>query len=210
MIPEFVAVLATLIGAIAGAVFIATAQSLVTDEAKARLPHLSRSLIRRAAHGFPAEHVERYGDEWLAEVAAYRDRPLTALVRALGILRGTRALRQELSGADRLRPSIVERLAAGVALIFLAPLLAAIRIESTGPILFYETRRDAEGRPVKILQFRTIHVDPDHPTWYCPEALPERLTRVGAGLLSTGMHDLPFANVVAGDLRMRDRPPVRF
>ena len=73
-------------------------QALFTDEARGWLPHLARAVVRRAARRLPPAHRERYEDEWLAELAAYSDRRLTALVRACSLWIGARAMRAQFGG----------------------------------------------------------------------------------------------------------------
>jgi exopolysaccharide biosynthesis polyprenyl glycosylphosphotransferase len=68
-----------------------------------------------------------------------------------------------LNGARQVLKGIFDRVVAGMALILLAPLFAAlavaIRLADNGPALFTQTRVGKDGRPFKIYKFRTMVVD---------------------------------------------------
>lgn len=99
----------TVILSILGAVFLATTYALVTDEARAWLPHIARWLVRSAARRVPGEERVRYEEEWLAELAAWSDRPLSAVLRAAHIRWHARAMRACLV-TSRPRVHVVERM----------------------------------------------------------------------------------------------------
>lgn len=88
------------LGAIACAVVVAAAQSLLCYEARAWLPHLARWLVRSAARRLQEEERDRYQGEWLAELAAWSDRPLSALGKAAHIRWRARAMRVSLGSAE--------------------------------------------------------------------------------------------------------------
>ena len=58
---------------------------LVADEIKARLPRLSRSIIKCAVGRLPVEQRARYGEEWEAHLLA-TDGDLSQLVCSVGFL----------------------------------------------------------------------------------------------------------------------------
>jgi hypothetical protein len=89
-------VLGVVTGAVLVLVVLPVCQSLLSDEARGWLPHLARGLVKSAANHVLPEHRDRYREEWLAELHAYRDRPLTAFLRAAGIRRSVRALNRQL------------------------------------------------------------------------------------------------------------------
>jgi lipopolysaccharide/colanic/teichoic acid biosynthesis glycosyltransferase len=68
-----------------------------------------------------------------------------------------------LGGPRQALKEIFDRVVAGIALIVMAPLLAAlaaaIRLADNGPALFTQTRVGKDGRPFKIYKFRTMVVD---------------------------------------------------
>ena len=108
-------------------------------------------------------------------------------------------------------------------LVLLSPLLLAvgiaIRLDSSGPIMFKQTRMGRNGRKFKIVKFRTMAVDADarkHEIAHLnkhrhPDGDPRmfkvhddpRITRVGRFLRRTSIDELPqLWNVLVG----RDEP----
>jgi hypothetical protein len=84
-------------------------QSLLSDEVRGWLPHLSRKLVSAAVWRMPPEHRARYREEWEADLATFNDRPITALIFALRVCglapktakaSGRVALRKSASQAD--------------------------------------------------------------------------------------------------------------
>src|SRR5690348_16759813 len=63
--------------------------------------------------------------------------------------------------------SVVDVGLAALGLVVLSPLLLlvalAIRLNSTGPALFKQTRTGLDGRPFRIYKFRTMTVQEDGP-----------------------------------------------
>lgn len=114
--------------------------------------------------------------------------------------------------------SVLDRLAAGVALLLLSPLLLAvailIRAGSPGPAIFRQERSGRDGQPFTMYKFRTMVVDAEerlddlrlHNQGAGPlfklRADP-RITRIGRVLRSTSIDELPqLINVVKGDMSL--------
>jgi hypothetical protein len=74
---------------------------LLTSEAVATVPHVSRTLVRRAAEQLPSEHQARFAEEWEAHVEDFGERRLAALKWAVGISLGVRELAAELAPAPQ-------------------------------------------------------------------------------------------------------------
>ena len=109
-------------------------------------------------------------------------------------------------------------LAAGLALLVLAPVLAAlallVRLESPGPVLFRQPRVGKDGKPFTMYKFRTMRVDaqgeggPAVPqVWdfksyvFDPLYGGKQYTRIGKFLRSTSLDELPnLLNVLRGDM----------
>jgi len=104
--------------------------------------------------------------------------------------------------ARRLNPlfkRILEVAAATTILLCLAPLLlitsVAIRLDSSGPVLIRETRRDCRNQAIHVFKFRL--------TTACGEGHcnNRRLTRVGRIIGQTGIDELPqLVNVLRAEI----------
>jgi exopolysaccharide biosynthesis polyprenyl glycosylphosphotransferase len=93
-----------------------------------------------------------------------------------------------------------------VGLVCTAPLLAliavAIKLDSTGPVLFVQPRIGLGGRAFTLLKFRTMRpVATGTSEWVCDNS--ERITRVGKVLRKFRLDELPqFVNIVRGDMNL--------
>jgi exopolysaccharide biosynthesis polyprenyl glycosylphosphotransferase len=128
---------------------------------------------------------------------------------------------------------ILDRAAAGIGLIVLAPLLLvltiAVKLSSRGPILFRQWRTGRDGRDFEILKFRSMG---DEPSPAKPSdsrnvvALPsdlgpgdtgpggvegvDRRTRVGRFMRRTSLDELPqLINVLRGEMSLVGPRPER-
>lgn len=79
----------------------AIVQHLLAEEVSAWVRPFARFLIRRASARLPGSVRERYEREWLAELAALADRPISGVLFALGVRRSARATGHEVdSGSE--------------------------------------------------------------------------------------------------------------
>jgi exopolysaccharide biosynthesis polyprenyl glycosylphosphotransferase len=98
---------------------------------------------------------------------------------------------------------------------------AAIKIEDGGPIFFRQTRAGRNGKPFRMLKFRTMVTNAEAlkkqlmdqnemngPTFKMKK--DPRITRIGAFLRKTSIDELPqFFNVLKGDMSLvGPRPPL--
>jgi lipopolysaccharide/colanic/teichoic acid biosynthesis glycosyltransferase len=87
-----------------------------------------------------------------------------------------------------------------------APLFAlialAIKLDSPGPVLFVHDRIGRDGRPFKLVKFRTMRpAGPGTSEWVRDNS--ERITRVGKWLRRFRLDELPqFVNIVQGDMNL--------
>lgn len=98
-------------------------------------------------------------------------------------------------------------LIAALALLLLAPLLAAVaaavRLESSGGALFAQRRAGRDGKPFRMLKFRTMRADVDAYGPSPQSGEDARLTRVGRWLRETSLDELPqLLNVLAGQMSL--------
>ena len=103
---------------------------------------------------------------------------------------------------------------------FLATAIA-VKLDSPGPVFFRQTRVGKNGRPFKMLKFRSMHIDAEA-RLESLRALNEasgpvfkmrndpRVTRVGRFIRRTSLDELPqFLNVLTGEMSIvGPRPPV--
>jgi hypothetical protein len=210
------------------AVVLAVTESLIGEEVKGWLPHLSRSIARSAARRLPLGQRGRYEEEWLAELTAYDDRRLTGLVVACGFWRAVVEMRCDLA-PTRAMLVLLDRACGAVMTLVLAPLLVgialAIWLDSRGPIFRRATRVDSDGRVQRVFRFRTSTPPPPAELYVVPPVVSERArslglelpaalhapapyaiqteTRVGRVLRRSSLEYLPFCvNVARGEYRV--------
>ena len=117
-----------------------------------------------------------------------------------------------------------------VAVLMSAPLTAplaalcalAVALDSPGPVLFAQQRTGQDGRPFRMLKFRTMVVDAERlkaelqhlnvlepPDFKIPD--DPRITRVGRVLRATSLDELPqLWNVLRGDMSLVGPRPTSF
>jgi exopolysaccharide biosynthesis polyprenyl glycosylphosphotransferase len=124
----------------------------------------------------------------------------------------------ELSGPRKVLKEIFDRLVAGIALILLSPLFAAlavaIRLSDNGPVLFTQPRAGKEGRIFKIYKFRTMVVDAEQRRAELRASIDSdnllfkmrgdpRVTAIGARLRKWSIDELPqLINVIRGEMSL--------
>ena len=105
----------------------------------------------------------------------------------------------------------IDLVVAGVAALTLSPLfvilLFAVKGNSKGPALFLQDRLGLNGRPFRLLKFRSMYVNvPDlrNPDGSAVTALNDpRVTPVGTFLRRTSLDELPqLINVLKGDMSL--------
>ena len=106
---------------------------------------------------------------------------------------------------------IVKRLmdvvVAGVGLVALSPLMllvaVAIKLESPGPVFFVQDRMGLDGRPFKLIKFRSMRNDAEArgPGWTVSD--DPRQTRLGRWLRRIDIDELPnLINVFLGEMSL--------
>ncbi|HHQ6589410.1 MAG: undecaprenyl-phosphate glucose phosphotransferase [Pseudomonadota bacterium] len=90
-------------------------------------------------------------------------------------------------------------------LIFILPIIIiislAIKVTSSGPIIFKQIRYGIDGRPIYVWKFRTMNVMENGSKVTQAKKNDSRLTSIGGFLRRTSLDELPqFINVLKGDM----------
>ncbi|MCX5762510.1 MAG: sugar transferase [Gemmatimonadetes bacterium] len=133
---------------------------------------------------------------------------------------------QATKPVSRIVKRAVDVLGSALGLVFLAPVFAlvalAIRLDSRGPVFFWQTRVGERGRPFMILKFRSMRVDAEqlkasllaqneHATGPVFKMTHDpRITRVGRFIRKLSIDELPqLWNVLRGEMSLvGPRPPI--
>jgi undecaprenyl-phosphate galactose phosphotransferase/putative colanic acid biosynthesis UDP-glucose lipid carrier transferase len=102
---------------------------------------------------------------------------------------------------------IIDIMLSGLALVILSPLLlvtaAAIKLDSSGPVIFRQRRRGFNGREFAIYKFRTMTVLEDGRNVRQAQRHDERVTWLGRLLRSSSIDELPqLINVLTGEMSL--------
>jgi lipopolysaccharide/colanic/teichoic acid biosynthesis glycosyltransferase len=143
----------------------------------------------------------------------HADSPLPPFGRRAG---DVRSLRASHLAARRCLDIVV----AAVSLLVLAPLLLllalAVKLTSSGPVLFKHERVGKDGRHFLVLKFRTMKVGTEQELWECEEQVSgfvandfklsrndSRITTIGRVLRRTGLDELPqLVNILRGEMSL--------
>jgi exopolysaccharide biosynthesis polyprenyl glycosylphosphotransferase len=110
------------------------------------------------------------------------------------------------SGTPETIARAVSVVVAAAGLVVLAPLLAlialAIKLDSKGPVMFVQARTGKDGRPFRLLKFRTMHpCEARASEWVQDNS--DRITRVGSALRRFRLDELPqLVNVLRGEMNL--------
>jgi Undecaprenyl-phosphate glucose phosphotransferase len=113
--------------------------------------------------------------------------------------------RTPLTALERLAKRLVDVTIAAASLVLLSPLIflaaAAIKLESTGPVIFRQRRHGFNGQPFVIYKLRTMKVLEDDAAVVQATKRDPRVTRVGRFLRETSIDELPqLLNVLQGNM----------
>ena len=113
--------------------------------------------------------------------------------------------RAALSPAEQIVKRAIDIVFSLMGLIILSPILflaaLAIRLDSTGPALFRQTRHGFNGRPFTCYKFRSMTVMENGEVVRQAQKGDQRVTRVGRWLRRLSIDELPqLFNVLIGDM----------
>ncbi|MCP4112055.1 MAG: TIGR03013 family PEP-CTERM/XrtA system glycosyltransferase [Desulfobacteraceae bacterium] len=92
-----------------------------------------------------------------------------------------------------------------ILLTMLSPLLILIailiKLESPGPVFYIQERVGRNGKPFKLIKFRSMAEDPNRPPEFFPD--PNYVTRVGKFIRKIRLDEVPqLINIFKGDMDM--------
>ncbi|MFC4011038.1 sugar transferase [Nonomuraea purpurea] len=183
-------------------------------------PELDGAALRRLAWSLETSRTDLFVAPALLDVAGPR-----ISIRPVAGMPLLHVEHPEFDGTRQVLKTVFDRLVAAAALLLLAvPLLAialVIRLTSTGPALFHQTRVGKSGREFRVVKFRTMVVDAERLKGALLEANEfdgvlfkirndPRITRVGAFLRKYSLDELPqLLNVLRGEMSLvGPRPPL--
>jgi exopolysaccharide biosynthesis polyprenyl glycosylphosphotransferase len=115
--------------------------------------------------------------------------------------------RAPLSSAERSAKRIMDLAIAVPALMFFAPVMLltaiAIKLDSSGPIIFKQYRKGFNGKPFVMFKFRTMTVQENGDSVVQARRADPRVTPIGALLRSSSIDELPqLLNVLIGNMSL--------
>lgn len=179
-----------------------TARQLAPDDVFILASWSQKAFIERCAEPFLSLPVSIHlGPERIL------DRFQDLKVERFGALSTLSLTRPPLSGAEQLQKRLFDIVLAGVGVVLLLPLFAAIaiaiRLDGPGPILFRQQRYGFNQRPFRIVKFRTMTTLEDGEAFRQVRRDDPRVTRVGAILRRYNLDELPqLANVLRGEMAL--------
>lgn len=101
-----------------------------------------------------------------------------------------------------------------IAIILLIPvyifLTIAVKLSSPGPILFFQERIGLNGKPFKIIKFRTMYIDAEKAGPQLSSTNDPRITPIGKFMRKARLDEfLQFFNVLKGDMSLVGPRPER-
>ena len=123
---------------------------------------------------------------------------------------------RRLSTVTAVAKRTMDLLLASLVLVLSAPLflLAALMIkrESSGPVIFRQTRIGQDGEPFRMFKFRTMYAQPSGDERAPETSADPRVTRIGRVLRRYSLDELPqFVNVLIGNMSVvGPRPEMPF
>ena len=167
---------------------------------------------------FPTQELLRLslsGDVTIEESAAFYERltgrVLLDMIRPSWLIFSSRGRRARI---NELMRTAMHRALALIGAILSLPIVVItailIKLESRGPILYKQERVGKNGRPFKVMKFRSMRVDAekDGPVW--AKSDDQRMTRVGRVIRKIRVDEIPqFWNILRGEMNFVGPRPER-
>lgn len=115
---------------------------------------------------------------------------------------------------QRIVKRVFDVVASSIALVLCIPLFIVLAIlvktSSAGPVFFMQERVGKNGRPFKIIKFRTMVVNAEASGPQLSSSNDPRITRIGRFMRKTRLDEFPqFYNVLVGDMSLVGPRPER-
>lgn len=167
---------------------------------------------------FPTQELLKLslsGDVTIEESASFYERltgrVLLDLIRPSWLIFSSRGRRARINEITR---SVMHRVIALVGAILSVPIAIVtailIKLDSRGPVLYKQDRVGRNGRPFKLMKFRSMRTDAekDGPVWAKTD--DERMTRVGRVIRKIRVDEIPqFWNILKGEMSFVGPRPER-
>jgi undecaprenyl-phosphate galactose phosphotransferase/putative colanic acid biosynthesis UDP-glucose lipid carrier transferase len=133
------------------------------------------------------------------------------MVRIMGVRRAAACVKElqraPLSLTEQLTKRVMDVMIGGVALVLLLPLMlvvaALIKLDSRGPVFFWQIRNGFNGREFRIAKFRSMYVTENGSEIRQATRGDSRITRVGRWIRRTSIDELPqLLNVLRGEMSL--------
>lgn len=121
-------------------------------------------------------------------------------------------LKSRVIGFNAVFKRLFDLLLGSIIFVLLLPLLIVIsvliKLDSTGPALFYQQRRGRNGEFIDVYKFRTMYQTfstpvPTHESFIQTTKDDRRITRIGSFLRKTSLDELPqLLNVLQGNMSL--------
>jgi len=173
------------------------------EDARGKLP--MNALLDMKLQGVRFDHLATVYEEYTGRIAVENLRPSWLIF--------SEGFRQRPGMAARKR--VVDVAAAVFGLVVGAPLMAivalAVKLTSSGPVLYHQVRTGQGGRPFTVHKFRTMRTNAElasGPVW--ASANDTRVTPIGNFLRRTRLDELPqLWNILIGEMSLVGPRPER-
>jgi exopolysaccharide biosynthesis polyprenyl glycosylphosphotransferase len=167
---------------------------LAAADRRSRLP--LQSLLESRVRGIVVEDSLDFYERLTGKIAIEALRP-SVLIMSKGFRN---------HGPAETTARVVSMVVAVIGLILCAPLLALIavlvKLDSRGPVFFYQPRAGRDGQPFALIKFRTMHPTDKAPSEWVSDNI-HRITRVGRWLRRFRLDELPqLVNVLRGEMNL--------